>query len=58
MCITKANRLGFDKVEVVDSTSLPRGIWLLWNFSLVVLDIVVKDSQYIHAIVGNGSEPD
>ncbi|GLT69032.1 hypothetical protein SLA2020_412150 [Shorea laevis] len=47
----QAASLGFPKSCIVDSKGLRGGLWLLWDDSMVNVDVVSHGSQAIHAVV-------
>ncbi|GLT55621.1 hypothetical protein SLA2020_287260 [Shorea laevis] len=52
-----ARSLGLPKWKLVDADSYTGGIWILWDDSRFVVDILNKGSQVIHALVKVCSHP-
>ncbi|GKV12610.1 hypothetical protein SLEP1_g23732 [Rubroshorea leprosula] len=47
----QAASLGFPKYCIVDSYGLVGGLWLLWDDSIVAVEVVSQTPQAIHAVV-------
>lgn len=49
------DKLGFDSGDRVEGEGQSGGIWLYWHSNTCKLKVIMKDKQFIHAVVGEGS---
>ncbi|GLT36867.1 hypothetical protein SLA2020_112150 [Shorea laevis] len=53
----RAASLGFPKYCIVDSDGLAGGLWLLWDDSIVAVEVVSQTPQAIHAVIQVRNNP-